>query len=366
MKASILAVGSELLSGQITNRNATWISKQLSSMGVQTEIHVTVADDRKAIREALNWIENKAELLFVTGGLGPTSDDFTRELVTEWAGLPLEFHDPSWKKIQERLSSRGIPVAEFQKQQCLFPKGSQVLENPQGTANAFYLDCRNKRVWVLPGPPNEIEAVWGHRIQMQLTSLTQNLDRFVTYSWDALGLGEAVAPTLIEPAVKGSGGELGYRVHPPYLEIKFSFFSSQTAVMKPYVEKIESALSSYVINRNGDDIVTLMLNQIPKTAHLFVQDGFSQGVLFSRLSDLRKQNLTFTTDKNLTPPYGAWQIICHFVNDFEFELELKAPDRNAYKKVITSSLHHSPQMSERRRQYLTEMAFLETYLHWRA
>ena len=120
MKTSILAVGTELTTGQIVNRNAAWISNQLKNIGLLTAVHITVADDRKSITEALQFCAEHSELIFVTGGLGPTSDDFTRELITEWTNLPLEFDEESWKKVKERLSTRGFPVQNFQKKQCYF------------------------------------------------------------------------------------------------------------------------------------------------------------------------------------------------------------------------------------------------------
>lgn len=365
MKAGVLAVGTELTSGQITNRNAAWISKKLSQIGLQTDIHLTVSDDRPSILEALQLLEKKCDFIFVTGGLGPTSDDFTRELIAEWSGLSMEFHEPSWKKIQERLNSRNIPIAEFQKQQCYFPQNSQVLENSLGTANAFYLQKMKKHLWALPGPPNEIEAVWEDHIKNQMTDLTRNLNPYQTVSWDALGIGEAIAPTLVEPVVQGSGADIGYRVHLPYLEIKFSFFKSDSEKMKPYIEKVEKALKPYTVSRNGEDILYAfdkILSQVPK---IFIQDEVTQGVLISRLQTVRKHDLTYTTDKNLTVTTDYFQILCHFKDEFEFELELRSPHFTTLKKRISSPFSKGAQMTERRRQYFAEAILIEAVQHWK-
>src|SRR4051794_23818144 len=102
-KASILAIGTELTTGQITNRNAAWISEQLVNLGAEVVLHEVVADEHQHIREALERCGKVSQLVFVTGGLGPTSDDFTRNVVAEWLGQPLEFDDPSWKRIVSRL-----------------------------------------------------------------------------------------------------------------------------------------------------------------------------------------------------------------------------------------------------------------------
>lgn len=337
----------------------------MTARGLQTEIHITVADDRAAIREALPYLEKRSDFIFVTGGLGPTSDDFTRELIQEWTGLPMEFHEASWQKIQKRLSTRGLPVADFQKQQCLFPKGSEVLENSLGTANAFYLRKGTKHVWVLPGPPNEIAAVWQDHIDSRLDDLTQGFDPYVTVSWDALGLGEAEAPLMIEPLVQDSGAEIGYRVHMPYLEIKFSYYRSQQNQMSPFIARIEDVLKKHTVSRNGEDILNPLISVLSKASHLFVRDEVSQGLLFSRLQSIRNSDFTFTTDRNLPSPDGSWQILCRFMNESEFSLELLSPEKKALKQVIKNPYPGVPQMSERRRLHFTEMVLIAAVQHWR-
>lgn len=368
-KACVLAVGTELTSGQITNRNAAWISQKLIEIGLQTQAHLTVPDERKTIREALEFLEPQAEFLFITGGLGPTSDDFTRELISEWSSLALEYHEKSWIKIEDRLKSRGLPIGEFQKQQCFFPKGAQVLDNSVGTANAFYFKIQKqnklRHVWALPGPPNEIAAVWNDHIQTQLKELTRDLNPYVTFSWDALGIGEALAPSLVEPVAQGSGGELGYRVHMPYLEIKFSFYKSEEEKMKPFIEKIDQALKPYTVCKNGEDIIQHLQALTANVPHLFVCDEVSQGLLLSRLQSVRKTGLTYTTDKSQPAPPKAWQIHCHFKDEYEFELKLLAPEKKTLEKVMTSPLSRSPHMTERRRQYFSEITLITAVQHWR-
>lgn len=365
MNASVLAVGTELTSGQITNRNAAWISQRLSELGLQTEIHMTVADDRAAIRDALLILEKKSDFIFVSGGLGPTSDDFTRELITEWAGQPAEFHEPSWEKIKARLNARNLPVAEFQKQQCYFPRNSHIIENSAGTANAFYLKKADKHLWALPGPPNEIAAVWSEHIQTQMQKLTENLNPYMTVSWDCLGLGEATAPTLVEPFVKNTTAELGYRVHMPYLEIKFSFFKSELEKLQLHIDKIEEVLKPYTITRNGTDILQSLDKILGQAEHLFVCDEITQGLLLARLQTIRKTNFTYTTDKSL-PAHGmSWQIHCLSINEFEFELKLVSPAKKIFTRGISSPYSQAQQMSERRRQYFSEMALITAVQHWR-
>ncbi|MCM2324110.1 MAG: competence/damage-inducible protein A, partial [Oligoflexia bacterium] len=146
-RASVLAVGTELTAGETLNRNAAWISEKLTRLGVEVVLHETVRDSRPEILAALEHCGRSSELLFVTGGLGPTTDDFTREVIAEWIGKPLQFHEPSWTGIQERLRQLAVPVAPSNRQQCFFPEGARVLPNSQGTANGFLLQKDGLLLW---------------------------------------------------------------------------------------------------------------------------------------------------------------------------------------------------------------------------
>jgi molybdenum cofactor synthesis domain-containing protein len=154
MKASILAIGTELTTGQIVNQNAANLSTKLKALGVIVTTHLTVPDDRQIILKSLKFLETASDteensnhdIIFVTGGLGPTSDDFTRDLIAEWSGLPMKFDETSWIHIQERLKSRGFVVHERQKQQCYFPEKSEILFNSEGTANGFKLFVNKKTI----------------------------------------------------------------------------------------------------------------------------------------------------------------------------------------------------------------------------
>lgn len=284
MQTAIISVGTELTVGQIINRNSAWISAKLKELGVATRSHLVVPDEHELILEALRFSAERCDTFFVTGGLGPTTDDFTRDLIAEWTGLPLEFHEPSWEHVNQRLKSRGLQVRESQKQQCLFPKGATVLTNPEGTANGFFLKALGKEIYVLPGPPREIEAIWNEHIAPILAEKTKNLDRTVTYSWDTMGLGESDVAHLCEQALAGVEIEKGYRVHLPYVEAKISFFESQQKDMMKWVDKLNEALHHITVTRNGEDVADLLAKKLSAVCKLEVVDALSGPVLNQRLT----------------------------------------------------------------------------------
>ena len=121
--AAILAIGSELLSGQITNRNSVWISKELFNYGIATDLHLVVDDIKDKIS---NWIElasKECDHIFITGGLGPTSDDLTRDAIAAWAGLELEFEEESWTHVKEYSHASIGQCLRQIVSNAFFPKG---------------------------------------------------------------------------------------------------------------------------------------------------------------------------------------------------------------------------------------------------
>lgn len=307
MIAAIIGVGSELTSGQILNKNASWISAKLRDLGVLTSSHLVVPDDRVLILKALQFCSQHCDTLFVTGGLGPTTDDFTREIIAEWSMQPLKFDEASWLQITERLTSRGIQVRETQRQQCLFPNGSQILVNPEGTANAFYLRVAKVDVFVLPGPPKEIAAVWSNGLGHLLQTKAAEIDKTLTYSWDTLGLGESDISHLTETCLQNINIEKGYRVHLPYVEVKVSFLESEKQSLLPHLQRLEKTLSEYTIARNGESIPDLLAQQLTQVKKIEFVDSHPGTVLFDRMSPaihalLKKNIWSFSTEEKSVDP----------------------------------------------------------------
>lgn len=373
MKATILGVGTELTTGQITNKNGSWISKQLVDFGVTTSSHLVVPDDKKLIIDALEYCANTSQIIFITGGLGPTSDDFTRDLISEWTNQKLVFDDSSWQHVQDRLTSRGFTVKDIQRQQCYFPETAKVLTNAHGTANGFYMKhVKNSfilHLFILPGPPREIESIWNDHIKNWLTENTRQLDKTITRSWDTLGMGESDVATLVETALKGRTASLpldvGYRVHLPYVEVKLSFPESTSFTCEMFVKNVDQALKQITVLKNFEDITDLFVALTHKTDFAFY-DFVTEGFLHHRLSaNLRKfknwmwkessesmDSDFFSEEQNFLTLIPVSELECALI--FEF-----AGRRKALQIEITQTSLKSELMKERRKQYFAEMALLE-------
>jgi molybdenum cofactor synthesis domain-containing protein len=366
MKASILAVGTELTSGQITNKNASAVSAKLKALGVAVSFHMTVPDDRALILEALNFLEKKCDLLFVTGGLGPTSDDFTREVIADWAGKQKIFNDASLVHITDRLSKRGLKVGEIRKQQCYYPEGSTVLFNSEGTANGFRLQHNNQTVFVLPGPPREIEAIWRDHIQAELLTVTKDINKVVTKSWDTLGVPEADIAMQVEETLKNrprnSFFEIGYRVHMPYVEVKVSYMGSDEQEWQFWVDKVEKQLAPVTISRDFNDVAKTVLKKLQDkdfTFYDYVSGGFFHARISPYLKDVPRWSFKqsdsvlsvdfFENEDNfcvLLPLEDDKCIFIYSVEGDRRQLTIEAPMK-------------AKLLSERRLQYYAEMALAE-------
>lgn len=366
MKASILAIGTELTTGQIINKNAASISEKLKTFGIVTDTHLTVPDNKQIILNSLGLLEASGDLLFVTGGLGPTSDDFTRDVLAEWSGLKMHFDEDTWNYINERLTSRGFPVHEMQRQQCYFPEGAAILKNSEGTAHAFRFRCREKTVYVLPGPPREIEAVWKAHIHQELENLTKNLSKIITRSWDNIGVGESDVALKVEEILKSrplqNFCEIGYRVHLPYVEVKLSFQDTDSELFLPFVKKIDEMLSPVCVARDFFDIAEAVTKTIKKLDFTFY-DFVSNGFMHSRLSPYLKGVLNWSfKQSDQAPSVDLFDHEDNFIALLPFEenqcILIFSFNGQRHQKTLVAPMK-SPQMGERRRQFFAEMALVE-------
>jgi molybdopterin-biosynthesis enzyme MoeA-like protein len=216
--------------------------------------HLTVPDERALMVDALEYCHRDCGLILTTGGLGPTRDDFTREVIAEWTGKDLRFHQQSWDAIEQRLSLKGLPIAAANRQQCYYPEGSQILENPAGTAQGFMvtirqLDSSSDSVVVLPGPPREIEAIWDSGLSAKLTTLAPQKPQRRLWYWHCTGISESHLGEIVEKALEGSGYLTGYRPHSPYVDVKVWTPTNVLRETDRYLLALDQAIKAWTVSR---------------------------------------------------------------------------------------------------------------------
>ncbi|WP_223552633.1 MULTISPECIES: competence/damage-inducible protein A [Lysinibacillus] len=191
MNAEILAVGSELLLGQITNTNARFISNQLSELGINVYYHTVVGDNAQRLEKAIAVAETRADLIIVSGGLGPTKDDLTKETIARHLGVSLEFDEIALTYIEQFFAKRGRPMTENNRKQALILAGSEVLANHHGMAPGMILTKDEHTYILLPGPPKELEPMFQFEAKPKLSVMLNTGGVIASHVMRFYGIGEA-------------------------------------------------------------------------------------------------------------------------------------------------------------------------------
>jgi nicotinamide-nucleotide amidase len=179
MKAEIIAVGSELLTPDRIDTNSLFLTAELNKLGIEVIRKTVVGDKRADVREAFGTALSRAELVISSGGLGPTEDDLTREAVAELLGRKLVPNIEILRVIQERFRRLGREMAEVNARQASVPEGATVLENSRGTAPGLWLEAHDRVIVLLPGPPNELQAMFARQVAERLLRRAGNLKQVV-------------------------------------------------------------------------------------------------------------------------------------------------------------------------------------------
>ncbi len=160
MKAEILSIGTEITTGQNLDTNSQWLSRQLSALGIHTGFHTTVADDRGDNVAAFRAATSRAALVIATGGLGPTADDLTREVVAALAGVPLVEDAAALEHLRGLFAARNRTMPDRNRVQASFPRGATIVPNPEGTAPGIWLEVGEALLLCLPGVPREMRTMF--------------------------------------------------------------------------------------------------------------------------------------------------------------------------------------------------------------
>ncbi|SDH00098.1 competence/damage-inducible protein cinA [Alteribacillus persepolensis] len=168
MNAEVIAVGSELLLGQIANTNGQFLSQQLAGVGFNVYRHTVVGDNWERMRTAFEEASERADVVFVTGGLGPTQDDLTKEVIAELTEKPLQYHEETLNNIKQFFAKRKRPMSANNKKQAHCTEGSHVFYNGAGLACGMADVYKETMFILLPGPPRELKYMYEHEVQPYL------------------------------------------------------------------------------------------------------------------------------------------------------------------------------------------------------
>ena len=260
--ACIMSTGEEVLRGELIDSNSASLSQLLEESGLAVQAMFTVGDRREDLVWAIESALQRADYLFITGGLGPTTDDLTTEVVADLAEVELFFHEPSWRYIEGKFQEFNIPLTENNRKQALFPQGANVLPNPNGTAPGFSFQLQRggmtRTIIALPGPPREMQPM-AESFVATIPGVSSPSHLFMRF----FGIGESSLSETLGPWAEQNDEELGFRHIFPEVEAKLYDATPQA----------RDSLRTYVLETLGDVLVDFSRLSIPDLFAQYLQES---------------------------------------------------------------------------------------------
>lgn len=261
MQAEIISIGTELTSGEKLDTNSQWLSLELSAIGIPVRFHTTMADDKSAMLEVFRTAAQRSDLVLVTGGLGPTLDDLTRELIAELVNVELVLHEPSLQFIKELFAKRNRDFPDRNRIQAMFPAGSEPILNPIGTAPGIWIEiAREGRTpcWLaaMPGVPSEMKKMFREQVAARLPRGTQVIRRVCIHSF---GKGEsAVEEMLGELTARNRNPEVGITASAATITLRIAAYGSSIEECEQMIDAdrrfIHERLGNIIFGEDDDTL----------------------------------------------------------------------------------------------------------------
>jgi nicotinamide-nucleotide amidase len=297
MNCEIIAVGTELLLGDIVNTNGQYISQRLSSLGLDVYHHTVVGDNLDRLVEAIKIASSRADVIITTGGLGPTDDDITKLGVAKALGVELSLDETSLKRIKDRFSRYGRPMPAINERQAYIPIGSRAIDNDNGTAPGIIGEYDSKIYISLPGPPKEMRPMFEEKIVPYLKQKSKHVIK--SHTLKVIGIGESALqeklgdimtnqtnPTI---ALYAKEGEVHIRI-----TAKDEDISEADDKIKEVKNKILNVLGMNVYGYNDDTLESVVNNLLQeKRMTIAFAESCTGGMISSRFTDIPNASISF-------------------------------------------------------------------------
>ncbi|SFJ68574.1 CinA family nicotinamide mononucleotide deamidase-related protein [Planctomicrobium piriforme] len=289
MQAEIIAIGTEITSGAKLDTNSQWLSLQLAEIGISTVFHTTVADSLQANVDVLRIARDRADVVLITGGLGPTLDDLTREAMAAMAGVELVLHQPSLDLIEKFFRSRGREMPARNRIQAMFPAGSTPLVNPIGTApgvwqEATRADGKTCVLAAMPGVPSEMKKMFFEQVRPRLQGdgLIIRRARINCY-----GLGESQAEEMLgDLTARGHDPEIGITAHEATITLRIIAEGRTEAECQEKIAMAAAAirerLGEYVFGIEDEELEHIVVRDLTAAGQTFATIECATGGLLAQ------------------------------------------------------------------------------------
>ncbi len=255
MTVEIIAVGTEILLGNIVNTNAAYLAEKCAGLGLSCYHQDVVGDNEERLSETIRLALTRADIILLSGGLGPTQDDLTKEAAAKVMGKELYLHEPSKEAIRQFFAERNMEITENNWKQAMVPEGCIVVENPGGTAPGIIIAENGKHVVLMPGPPGELIPMFERSIMPYLAGLTT--DVIYSQTVKICGVGESKAESMVEDLVNAQDnptiatyaktGEVHLRVTATAPDEK-----EAKKLVKPMVKELKGRFGNHVYTTDSE------------------------------------------------------------------------------------------------------------------
>lgn len=286
MKSEIISVGSELLLGNTVNTNASFLSRKLAELGIDVFYHTVVGDNVYRLKTITKIALDRSDLIIYTGGLGPTEDDLTKEVVSETLGVDLELDNVHLAKIKKYFEKRNMKMTDNNIKQAYIIKDSKVLNNDIGTAPGVFFNWKDKKIILLPGPPTEMKTMFNN-----YTAPLLKQDSIIkSKTIRTMGIGESSLEELIKDLViEQSNPTIATYAKQGQVEIQVTGKGKNEKeidlIIDPLVKEIGKRLGEYIYSYNNESIEEVFFKQLKKN-HMTVAfcESCTGGLVSSRFT----------------------------------------------------------------------------------
>ncbi len=291
VSAEIIAIGSELLTPTRTDTNSLWLTEKLNDIGIEVMLKTIVGDDGARLEEAVGDAMRRSDIVITTGGLGPTTDDITREFTAKAVGRDLVYHDDIEEHLRERFRNWGREMPEINKRQAYVIEGAEVLPNPNGSAVGMMAEIDGRLLIVLPGPPRENQPMFADHVLPRLKELAGDVHvarRVLKVS----GMGESAVDEIAAPIyTQYEGVQTSVLFNKSEVEIHIAASSSDAEDAQTTVDKlsdeIAAALGNAVFSINGESMEAVVGRLlIARSETLSVAESCTGGLIGRRITEV--------------------------------------------------------------------------------
>ena len=293
MRAEIVSVGTELLLGHITDTNASWLAQQLSQLGIDCFYISQLGDNLGRLTDHLRRAWERSELIVMTGGVGPTEDDLTREAISAMLGEPMVVQPELEVELRAFFARRGVPMPESNVKQATLIASARVLPNPVGTAPGWWVERDGRVIVAMPGVPGEMFRMWNEEAVQRLRE-RQGGNVILTRIFKVIGVGESAVEELIKPLLASTNPTIATYAKADGVHVRTSVKAASAAEAEALLDSLEprvrQALGRAIYGVNEESIAGVVASALARAGlTIATAEEFTGGLIASDLSEAARE-----------------------------------------------------------------------------